>query len=61
MHKFRYDIVLLRTLSFVIVVLYHFKVPGFSIGFIGVDVFFISSYLMTAIIVKNLVMIFFTC
>lgn len=48
MHKFRYDIVFIRTLSFIIVVLYHFKVPGFSIGLIGVDVFVISGYLITA-------------
>mgnify|MGYP003524052233 CR=1 FL=1 len=52
--KFRYDINALRALAVVLVTLYHFKVPGFSGGFIGVDVFFvISGFLMTSIICKH--------
>ena len=50
--KFRYDINALRALAVSIVVLYHFGVPGFSFGFIGVDIFFVvSGFLMTKIIV----------
>ncbi|UOO87927.1 acyltransferase [Vitreoscilla massiliensis] len=52
--KFRYDINALRALAVVLVTLYHFKVPGFAGGFIGVDVFFvISGFLMTNIICKH--------
>jgi peptidoglycan/LPS O-acetylase OafA/YrhL len=53
--KFRYDINALRALAVMLVVLYHFKIKGFSVGFIGVDIFFvISGYLMTQIIVNML-------
>lgn len=53
--KFRYDINGLRALAAISVVLFHFKVPGFSGGFVGVDVFFvISGFLMTGIIVRGL-------
>ncbi|HMY42106.1 MAG TPA: acyltransferase family protein [Chitinophagales bacterium] len=52
--KFRTDISFLRALSVVIVLLFHFHVPGFSGGFIGVDVFFvISGFLMTMIVLKG--------
>ncbi|MGZ9675087.1 acyltransferase family protein [Flavobacterium sp. GNP001] len=52
--NFRYDIGLLRALSVLVVVFYHFKVPFFSGGFIGVDVFFvISGFLMTKIILTG--------
>ena len=52
--KFRYDINALRALAVVLVTLYHFKLPGFSGGFVGVDVFFvISGFLMTSIICKH--------
>ena len=52
--KFRYDINALRALAVVLVTLYHFKVPGFAAGFIGVDVFFvISGFLMTSIVCKH--------
>lgn len=53
--KFRFDINALRALAVMLVVLYHFGIKGFSVGFIGVDVFFvISGYLMTQIIVGML-------
>ncbi|MBJ8798464.1 acyltransferase [Citrobacter freundii] len=52
---FRHDINGLRAWAVLAVVFYHFGVPGFSGGFIGVDVFFvISGFLMTAIIVNGL-------
>lgn len=51
MSAFRKDIGGLRALSVIAVLLFHFKVPGFSGGFVGVDIFFvISGYLMTQII-----------
>lgn len=54
-NNFRYDINALRAISVVMVVLYHFKVPGFSSGFMGVDIFFaISGYLMTGIISRGI-------
>lgn len=52
---FRRDINSLRALAVAAVVLFHFGVPGFSGGFVGVDVFFvISGFLMTGIVVKGL-------
>lgn len=52
---FRYDINGLRAWAVVAVMLYHFGVPGFSGGFVGVDVFFvISGFLMTGIVVRGL-------
>jgi peptidoglycan/LPS O-acetylase OafA/YrhL len=48
--EFREDINGLRAIAVLSVVLYHFGVPAFSGGFVGVDVFFvISGYLLTAI------------
>lgn len=48
---FRYDINGLRAVAVLLVVFYHFSVPGFSGGYVGVDVFFvISGYLMGQII-----------
>jgi peptidoglycan/LPS O-acetylase OafA/YrhL len=53
--KFRYDINALRSFAVISVLLFHLKVPYFSGGFIGVDVFFvISGYLMTRIIFDGL-------
>jgi peptidoglycan/LPS O-acetylase OafA/YrhL len=53
--NFRYDINGLRAFAVLAVVLFHFSVPGFSAGFLGVDVFFvISGYLMTAIVLRNI-------
>ncbi|MGU5952374.1 acyltransferase family protein [Klebsiella pneumoniae] len=52
---FRHDINGLRAWAVFAVVLYHFGVPGFSGGFVGVDVFFvISGFLMTGIIISGL-------
>jgi peptidoglycan/LPS O-acetylase OafA/YrhL len=52
---FRNDINGLRAWAVVAVVLYHFAVPGFGGGFVGVDVFFvISGFLMTGIVIKGL-------
>ena len=52
---FRNDINGLRAWAVVIVILYHFGVPGFHGGFVGVDVFFvISGFLMTGIISNGL-------
>ncbi|AZI66628.1 acyltransferase [Kaistella daneshvariae] len=52
---FRYDISFLRFLAVTFVVLFHFKVPFFDGGFIGVDIFFvISGFLMTLIILSGI-------
>lgn len=52
---FRNDINGLRAWAVVSVVLYHFNLPAFQGGFVGVDVFFvISGFLMTGIVVKGL-------
>jgi peptidoglycan/LPS O-acetylase OafA/YrhL len=52
---FRSDINGLRAWAVVAVILYHFDVPGFGGGFVGVDVFFvISGFLMTGIVVDGL-------
>jgi peptidoglycan/LPS O-acetylase OafA/YrhL len=51
---FRSDINGLRAWAVGAVMLYHFRVPGFSGGFVGVDVFFvISVFLMTGIVVSG--------
>ncbi|MBA0214552.1 acyltransferase [Pectobacterium brasiliense] len=53
--QFRHDINGLRAWAVVAVMLYHFGVPGFAGGFVGVDVFFvISGFLMTSIIITGL-------
>ena len=52
---FRPDINGLRSIAVATVILFHFGVPGFQGGSIGVDVFFvISGFLMTKIIVEKL-------
>ena len=52
--EFRSDINGLRAFAVLMVLLYHMKVPIFSGGFVGVDIFFvISGYLMTGIILKK--------
>lgn len=53
--NFRPDINGLRAWAVIAVVFFHFGVPGFDGGFIGVDIFFvISGFLMTRIVVKEL-------
>ncbi|MCB5250057.1 MAG: acyltransferase family protein [Sulfurimonadaceae bacterium] len=52
--NFRHDINVLRAIAILSVVLYHFKIPFFNAGFIGVDIFFvISGFLMTKIIYEK--------
>jgi len=51
MTKFRYDINALRAIAVLSVLFFHLRMPFFSGGFAGVDVFFvISGYLMSRII-----------
>lgn len=53
--SFRNDINGLRAWAVIAVALYHFSVPGFAGGFVGVDVFFvISGFLMTQIIISGM-------
>jgi peptidoglycan/LPS O-acetylase OafA/YrhL len=54
---FRLDINALRALSVAAVVGYHFQIPGFAGGFVGVDVFLvITGYLMTGKVLTDLVL-----
>ncbi|MCL4065353.1 acyltransferase [Pseudomonas sp. GX19020] len=53
--NYRPDIDGLRTLAVVPVVLFHAGIPGFSGGYVGVDVFFvISGYLITSILLREM-------
>ena len=52
---FRPDIEGLRGIAILIVVLFHCGIPGFSGGFVGVDVFFVlSGYLITGLLVAEI-------
>ena len=52
--SFRQDIQGMRAIAVAIVALAHAGVPGFSGGFVGVDVFFvISGYLITGLLVSE--------
>jgi peptidoglycan/LPS O-acetylase OafA/YrhL len=53
--EYRRDIDGLRAIAVLAVVFFHAKVPGFSGGFVGVDVFFvISGYLITGLILSDI-------
>ena len=50
----RSDIEVLRCLAVVAVVLFHFNIPFFSGGYVGVDVFFvISGYLVARMVTPS--------
>ena len=53
--RYRRDIDGLRALAILPVLLFHAHVPGFSGGYVGVDIFFvISGYLITGILARDI-------
>ena len=50
---YRADLQLLRGFSVLLVFLYHLKVPGFENGFLGVDIFFVLSGFLMAILAEK--------
>lgn len=51
MQNYRADIEGLRALAVILVILYHYQVPGITGGFVGVDVFFvISGFVITQLL-----------
>ena len=53
--KYRADIDGLRAIAVLPVVFFHTKIPGFSGGFVGVDIFYvISGYLITSLVAKDI-------
>jgi peptidoglycan/LPS O-acetylase OafA/YrhL len=52
--EFRPDIQALRALAVVLVVLYHFGIPGVHGGFFGVDIFFVvSGFVITGVLLRE--------
>lgn len=50
---YRPDIQIFRGFSIVIVVLYHLNIPGFHNGYLGVDIFFVLSGFLMAVLVEK--------
>lgn len=52
--RHREDIEGLRAVAVIAVLLYHFGVPGFDGGYVGVDIFFVvSGFLITSLLVTE--------